>query len=78
MPKENVHIKDVGGFDSLEILFSPGWSTGPKDGPWYNGVSVEIKTKSFFGKDEWSGAGIIQKEQAIELAKSILEHYKDD
>jgi hypothetical protein len=78
MPKENIHIKDVGGFNNLEILFSPGWSTGPEDGPWHNGVSVEIKTRGFFGKDKWLGAGIIQKEQAIKLARTILEHYKDD
>ena len=76
---EKVHIKDVGGFDELEINFMPGWSTGPEDGPWQNGLSIDLKTKnpSRWKKDTWSG-GVIKKEQAIALAHAILDHYNDD
>lgn len=75
--KKDIIINDIGGWSSLNVLFSPGWSTGPKNGKHNDGVDISVMftEKRKFKKNEWSGGGVIQKEQAIKLAKAILKHY---
>lgn len=85
MKKDNdVYVRDLGGWNDVQMRFEPGWSTGPENGPYQNGVSFGMRFMKPFRVGglfshrkigQWNGGGIIPKEKAIEIARAILNHY---
>lgn len=82
--KPEVVISDLGGWDYFSMCFSPGWSTGPENGPWENGIGIETRFDRPFKvggilslnkTGHWLPGGVIKKKDAIALARMILKHY---